>query len=347
MDYRPLGRSGVSVSAISLGTMTWGSYNTQDEGFEQMDYALTQGVTFWDTAEMYAVPASAQNYGRTEEIIGNWFTSRGRRSDVFLASKVIGKQPAFTWVRGGQARLDGANIHDALDASLRRLKTDYLDLYQIHWPDRQTPRFGGLGLQQIQDPPEAVAIEETLEVLDGLVRSGKVRFIGLSNETPWGVMTFLKLAESKGLARVVSVQNAYSLVNRTYEGGLAEVSLREEVGLLAYAPVGAGSLTGKYLGGANPAGARFTVDPKQTRYRTVNAEAAISAYVEIARRHGLDPAQMAIAYAYRQPFVTSAIIGATSMAQLRNAIASADLTLSDAVTAEIEAVHQRLPNPCP
>jgi aryl-alcohol dehydrogenase-like predicted oxidoreductase len=347
MEYRRLGRTDVQVSAICLGTMTWGRQNTEAEGHAQMDYALERGVTFWDTAEMYAIPPIAESYGSTEKIIGSWFASRGGRDRVFLASKAIGYSPVgHPWVRGGKAKLDRDNLVAAVEASLTRLRTDHIDLYQLHWPDRTTTRFGGRGFK-IADDPDATPIDETLRALQDLIASGKIRHVGLSNETPWGAMTFLRLADELGLPRVVSVQNPYNLVNRSYEDGLAEVSTREECGLLAYSPLAGATLTGKYLDGQIPAGTRRSLDHRKSRYDTVNADAAVRAYLEIAQRHGLDPAQMALAFVTRQPFVTSNIIGATSMEHLRTNIDSFDITLSDEVLKEIDEVHARYPNPCP
>ena len=267
MEYRRLGRTDVQVSAICLGTMTWGRQNTEAEGHAQMDYALERGVNFWDTAEMYAIPPIEESYGSTEKIIGNWFASRGGREKVVLASKAIGRAPGgFAWIREGKARLDRDNLVRAVEDSLKRLKTDYIDLYQFHWPDRTTARFGARGWKG-GDDAEATPIDETLRAADDLVRSGKVRFIGLSNETPWGTMTFLRLADELGLPRIVSVQNAYNLLNRTYEDGLAEVSIREQAGLLAYSPLAAATLTGKYLDGAIPPGTRRAHRPPQVALR--------------------------------------------------------------------------------
>lgn len=347
MKYRPLGRTGLSVSAIGLGTMTWGRQNTEAEGHEQMDYALDQGVNFWDTAEMYAVPPTADTYGRTEEVIGNWFQARGKRDKVILATKIIGAADGgFTWIRGGQSKLDRANIFAAAEASLRRLKTDYIDLYQLHWPDRSTNRFGPRNYVH-RPEKDGAPIEETLAALDELVKSGKVRHVGLSNESPWGVMKFLALAEQKGLPRVASIQNAYNLLNRSFEQGLAEVSMREDVGLLAYSPLGAATLAGKYLDGAVPPGSRRAIDHRKSRYATVNADAATREYLEVARRHGLSPTQMAIAFTLHQPFVASSLIGATNMADLKSNIAAIDVTLSDEVMKDLDAVNERYPDPCP
>jgi aryl-alcohol dehydrogenase-like predicted oxidoreductase len=350
MQYRTLGRTGLKVSQICLGTMTWGEQNTPEEGFEQMDYALDAGINFFDTAEMYAVPPRAETAGRTEEIIGDWFAARKNRDQVILASKVIGRAPHFSWIREGKARSDKINIVAALDGSLKRLKTDYIDLYQLHWPDRPANRFGKLGFDydaEAEKEANAVPILETLQALAEQVTAGKIRHIGLSNDTPWGLMSFLHYAKTHDLPRVVSVQNPYNLLNRTYEIGMAEISIREDVGCLPYSPLAGGQLSGKYIGGARPAGARRTLDPRTSRYGNPQAEAATEAYVALAKEHGLDPNQMAIAYCDRQPFVTSTIIGATKMDQLKTDIASIDVTLSDPVLAGIEAIHQRYPNPGP
>ncbi|MCG5242770.1 NADP(H)-dependent aldo-keto reductase [Azospirillum doebereinerae] len=347
MQYRSLGRTGLSVSAIGLGTMTWGSQNTEAEGHAQMDAALDRGINFWDTAEMYAIPPTAESYGRTESIIGSWFQQRGGRDKVILASKIIGAPAGgFGWVREGKSRLDRANLFAAVEASLSRLKTDYIDLYQLHWPDRVSNRFGNR-VYTHKPEKDGVPIEETLAALGELVAAGKIRHVGLSNDTPWGVMRFLRAAEMAGLPRVASIQNPYNLLNRTFEQGLSEVALREDVGLLAYAPLGAGTLTGKYLNGAMPAGSRRSIDPRPSRYVTVNADAATEAYLDIARRHGLSPSQMAIAFTLRQPFVASSLIGATTMETLVSNMDAIDVTLSDEVLAEIDAVHNRLPDPCP
>ncbi|MEO0393172.1 MAG: NADP(H)-dependent aldo-keto reductase [Pseudomonadota bacterium] len=350
MKKNPLGKTDIMVSHLCLGTMTWGEQNTAEEGYEQMDYALDQGVNFFDTAEMYAVPPKPETYGRTEEIIGEWFTARRNRDQVVLATKVVGRAPHFTWVRGGKARSDKANIVEALNNSLQRLKTDYIDLYQLHWPDRPANRFGQLGYDhdaQAEAEAQAVPILETLEALDEQVKAGKIRHIGLSNDTPWGLMTFLHLAEKHDLARVVSVQNPYNLLNRTYEVGLAEISIREGCGCLPYSPLAGGQLSGKYIGGQRPPGARRTLDKRSSRYGNPQAEAATEAYVAHAHAFDLDPNQMAIAFCTRQPFNTATIIGATSMDQLKTNIAAHDLVLSDELLEGIEAIHKRYPNPGP
>lgn len=346
MDYRPLGRTDLRVSSICLGSMTWGNQNTEAEGHEQLDYALDQGINFVDTAEMYAVPAREHTYGSTETIIGNWFANRKNRDKVILATKVAGPAARLHYVRGGQNRLDKKNIEAAIDASLTRLQTDYVDLYQLHWPNRSTNFFSSLGYEHKEDD-DYIDPEETLDALEGIVKAGKVRHIGVSNESAWGVMRFLHLAEKHGKPRMVSIQNPYSLLNRSFEVGLAECAMREQCGLLSYAPVAAGFLTGKYLGGARPPGSRIVVFQENSRYDNPNGDKAIGRYVGIAKKHGLDPAQMAIAFVTSRPFTTSAIIGATSMDQLTNAIGAADLTLSQTVLDELEEVQRDISNPCP
>lgn len=348
MEHRPLGRTGLRVSALCLGTMTWGQQNSEAEGHAQMDYALERGVNFLDTAELYAIPPKPETQGATERIIGSWLKARGRRDDVIIATKVVGRSQN-TWFRddGSPAELSRAQIVEAVDKSLARLRTDYIDLYQIHWPDRAVSQFGAVPVIFRQTSGPEHPIEETLGVLDDLVKAGKIRHVGLSNESPWGVMTFLKHAETKGLARVASIQNAYGLLNRTFEGGLAEIAQREDVGLLAYSALGQGYLTGKYEGGARPPGARRTLFDRMQRYETPGAPAAITAYLALARKWELDPAQMALAFATSRPFTTATIIGATTMAQLKTAIDAADLRISPELEAEIDAIHLRHTNPCP
>jgi aryl-alcohol dehydrogenase-like predicted oxidoreductase len=346
MEYGKLPGTDMNVSKVCLGTMTWGQQNSEIEAHQQLDYALAQGINFIDTAEMYPVPPKAETYGRTEQYLGSWLKARGRRDRVVLATKVMSRSDDLDYVRGGGTRLTRAHIEAALDASLKRLQTDYVDLYQLHWPDRRTNYFGRLGY--VHDPADApVPIEESLAALADLVQAGKVRHIGVSNETPWGVAQFLRLAEARGWPRIVSIQNPYSLLNRSFEVGLAEFAHREAIGLLAYSPLGFGVLTGKYLDGARPAGARLTLFNRFRRYTGEAAQEAVRAYVELARRHGLDPAQMALAYVNTRPFLTSTIIGATTLEQLRDDIASIDLTLSGEVLAGIEAIHAAHPSPCP
>ena len=347
MEYRKLGNTDIDVSVICLGTMTWGQQNTREEAFEQMDYALSQGVNFIDTAELYAIPPKAETYGRTEEIIGAWLQSRGKREQIVLASKIAG--PGEDWIphiRNGRTRFNRIDIPSALDASLQRLHTDYLDLYQLHWPQRTANFFGKLGFETPADE-QITPLLETLEALAEQVKAGKIRHVGLSNETPWGVMQFLHYAEQAGLPRVVSVQNPYSLLNRTYEIGLAEISWREKAGLLAYSPLGFGVLSGKYLEGARPAGSRLTLFPEYTRYSSKAAITATGKYIALARQHQLDPAQMALAYVNSRAFLTSTIIGATTMAQLKSNIDSIRLTLPAHVLEAIEAIHVEHPNPSP
>lgn len=346
MRYRPLGKTDISVSELCLGTMTFGEQNTEADACEQLDRALAVGVNFIDTAEIYPVPPIPETQGLTETYIGNWLASRGNRDKLVLATKVAGPADWLPHLRGEGARLDRANIEAALNDSLRRLRTDYVDLYQLHWPDRNTNYFGKLGYQH-NEPDDSVPLLETLGVLDDLVKAGKIRHVGLSNETPWGTMHALALAERHGLPRVVSIQNPYNLLNRTFEIGLAEVAIREQCGLLAYSPLAFGMLSGKYAHGARPAGARLTLYARFDRYSNAEAIAATDRYLDIARRHGLDPSQMALAWVTGQPFVTSNIIGATSMEQLEINLASAELTLDDHVIAEIEAAHRLQPNPSP
>lgn len=347
MKYNKLGSTDVEVSRICLGTMTYGEQNTEKEGHEQLDYAVDQGVNFIDTAELYAIPPRAETYGATEKVIGSWLKKRGRRDDVVIASKIAG--PGADWVshiRGGETRFDEANITQALDDSLSRLQTDYIDLYQLHWPERQTNYFGKLGYQPDAEEASLTPIFETLEALEKQVRAGKIRYIGLSNETPWGITQFLWTARVLKLPTVVSVQNPYSLLNRTYEVGCAEISHREQVGLLAYSPLGFGVLSGKYLD-EQPENARLTRWPHYARYSNEQAVAATRAYVELAQEYQLDPAQMALAYVNSRPFLTANIIGATTMQQLRNNIASIDLELDTSLLDKIEAIHRRYPNPSP
>ncbi len=348
MEYRELGRTGLKVSSICLGTMTWGEQNTEAEGHEQMDYAIDQGINFFDTAEMYAVPPRKETQGSTEKIIGSWFKARGNRDKVILATKVAGRAP-MDWLRddGSPVEQSRAQIMEAVNKSLKRLQTDYIDLYQLHWPDRPVALFGSSGLAYRHVKAETHPIEEILETLDEIVKSGKVRHIGLSNETPWGTMKFLQASETKGLARVASIQNAYNLLNRTFELGGAEIAHREDVGLLAYSPLAQGYLTGKYQNGALPKGSRKQLFNRLQRYESPQADAAIEEYLALAKKHGLDPSQLANQFATTRPFVTSNIIGATTMEQLKLNIASKDLEWTEELEKEIHEIHQSQPNPCP
>lgn len=352
MEYRPLGRSDIKVSAICLGTMTWGQQNTEAEGHQQMDYALDKGINFFDTAELYSIPPKPETQGSTERIIGSWFKARGKRDKVILATKTIGRSQ-MTWFRDPpqEGRLDKAQMTYALENSLKRLQTDYIDLYQLHWPERPAPwgsnptRFSMNGFQPLANEN---SIESQLEVLDGFVKAGKVRAIGLSNESAWGTMRFLFASERLGLPRVQSVQNAYNLLNRTYDVAMAEIFVREQVGLMAYSPLAQGFLSGKYLYGARPAGARTTLFDRGQRYQTAGSEEAIADYVAIAAKHGLDPSAMAVAFVTSRPFTTSNIIGATSMAQLKVCVeGSQAVRMTPELAADLDAVHQLRGNPCP
>ncbi len=343
MQTRPLGDTGIEVSRLCLGTMTFGEQNSESEAHDQLDRAVAFGINFIDAAEMYPVPPRAETQGRTEAYIGSWLKRRESRDDVIIATKVTG--PGLEHIRGGP-RLNREHIHQAIDASLERLQTDYVDLYQLHWPERSTNYFGRLGYEHDEEE-NAVSLEETLAVLKELVDAGKVRAIGLSNETPWGVMKALQLAERLGLPRVASIQNPYNLLNRSFEVGLAEIAHRENVGLLAYSPLAFGVLSGKYLDGARPENARLTLFERFKRYTSPLAEQATRAYVDTAREHDLDPAQMALAFVNSRSFLTSNIIGATTMEQLEANLASESLKLEQSVLDAIEEVHRRIPNPCP
>jgi aryl-alcohol dehydrogenase-like predicted oxidoreductase len=341
MELRTLGRTDLKVSQICLGTMTWGQQNTEAEAHEQMDYAVSQGVNFFDTAEMYPVPPMPETQGRTEDYIGSWFKKTGKRRDIVLATKITG--PGTAYLRGG-TRLDRASVISACEDNLRRLQTDYIDLYQIHWPERPTNYFGKLGY--VHTPDHATPIEETLGALDTLVRDGKVRHVGVSNETPWGLHQYLSASAEKGLARIVSIQNPYNLLNRSFEVGLAEFAHREQLGLLAYSPLAFGMLSGKYLD-AKPENARISLFARFSRYSGEHAMAATREYVALARRHALDPAQMALAFVSARPFVSANIIGATTMEQLRSNIASSEIKLSRDLLQELEQIHKRYTFPCP
>ncbi|HSX70379.1 MAG TPA: NADP(H)-dependent aldo-keto reductase [Pseudomonas sp.] len=345
MEYRQLGRSDISVSALCLGSMTWGEQNSEAEGFAQIDRARAAGINFLDTAEMYPVPPRAETYGATERIVGNYFKSRGNRADWILASKVAGPGNGISHIRDGQLKHNRQHIVAALDESLKRLQTDWIDLYQLHWPERSTNFFGQLGYRHQEQ--DFTPLQETLEALAEQVKAGKIRHIGLSNETAWGTMKFLQLADSLGLPRAVSIQNPYNLLNRSFEVGLAEVAMREQCGLLAYSPLAFGMLSGKYENGARPANARITLFSRFSRYTNPQSLAACDRYVRLAHEHGLNPAQMALAFVTRQPFVTSNIIGATSLEQLDSNLASLELEMSEELLAAIEAIHREQPNPAP
>ncbi len=344
MEYRKLGQGALSVSEICLGTMTFGEQNDESEAHEQLDYAVSQGINFIDAAEMYPVPPRADTQGRTEQIVGTWL-KKGRRDRVVVATKITSTGRGFGWVRGGPTGIDRKSVEEAVDGSLKRLQTDYIDLYQIHWPDRYVPSFGTWSYDPAQERA-SVAIEEQLEAFAAVARAGKVRCFGLSNETPWGVMEFARLAGEKKLPRVVSIQNAYNLLNRTFEMGLAEVHRHLDVPLLAYSPLAFGHLTGKYLGGARPEGARLTRFPAfGPRYARTNVPEATAAYADLARKSGLSPAALAITFVRSRWFTASTIIGARTLEQLRENIAAGGLALAPEVLTAIDAIHDRYPNP--
>lgn len=347
MNYRKLGRTDLEVSEICLGTMTWGQQNTESEGHAQMDMALEHGVNFFDAAEMYPIPPKAETQGRTEEIIGTWFSKNKSRDKVILATKVAGRTQ-MNWLRedGSLGELNRAQIFEAVDKSLTRLQTDYIDLYQLHWPDRPLRSFGGSLIYKHYTGDEN-PIDEILASLNECVKAGKIRHIGLSNETSWGVMSFLHDSETKNLPRIQSIQNAYNLLNRTFELGLAEIAMREQVGLLAYSPLAQGYLTGKYQNGALPKGSRKQLFQRLARYEVEGAEALIDRYLALAKEHGLDLAQMAIRFVTEQKFVTSNIIGATSVEQLKIALGSQDIKWDRALSDAINALHCQAPNLCP
>lgn len=346
MKYTTLPNTDVKVSKICLGTMTWGKQNTEADGHEQMDYALEQGVNFFDTAELYAVPASAETYGKTEEIIGTWFKKTGNRDKVVLASKIAGAGPYTAHIRENGFAKEA--IISAVEGSLKRLQTDYIDLYQLHWPERGVNCFG------VRDYPYATSREEAenhleiLETLGDLVKQGKIKHVGLSNETPWGTMQYLQTAKEHNLPRMITIQNSYSLIHRGYEVGMSEVSMRENIGLLAYSPLAQGVLSGKYLHGKTPEGARGTLFPNFiARYKNPGSEEAVHKYLEIAQRHQMSLSELSLAFINQLPFVTSNIIGATRMDQLKENIGSINIELSDQILREIEEVHQLIPNPAP
>jgi len=349
MKYRKLGTTDIDVSVICLGTMTFGEQNSQQDGYDQMDYALERGVNFFDTAELYAVMPRKETYGKTEEIIGSWFQQKKNRSKVILASKIASKtENDLTWIRDGAEKLgfDKKNMNAAIDASLQRLQTDYIDLYQLHWPERKVPKFGKLDFEYDPYDNEWTQIEEVLDNLNNLIKSGKIRYIGLSNETPWGVMKFLQVAKEKNLPRMMSIQNVYSLVNRVFDIANSEVSIRENCSLLAYSPLAGGRLSGKYIN-QQPKNARYTLWPSRfDRHHTKRGEMAIAKYVSLAKKYNITPSTFANAYVNDRPFVTSNIIGATTIEQLRENIDSVDITLSNEILHEIEDIHLSDPNPC-
>jgi len=346
MKYKKLGTTDLEVSTICLGTMTWGEQNSQEEGFKQMDYALDQEVNFWDTAELYSVPPKEKTFGHTEIIIGNWINKTKKREKVILATKVAG--PMRPYLRGGGNQYDIKNITEALEGSLKRLQTDYIDLYQLHWPERNTNMFGRLGYEH-KDNGDWNKFEDVLGNLKKFIDQGKVRYVGLSNETAWGAKKYLEISKDQNLPRMMSIQNPYSLLNRTYEIGLAEVSIREQIGLLAYSPLASGYLTGKYRNEAYPKGSRMERDWDFWRYRynTPNMKNAVEEYYKISKKYNLNMSQMSIKFCEIQPFITSVIIGATTMEQLKTDIESVNVKLTDEIIKEINEIQKIYPNPCP
>lgn len=346
MKYKTLGSSDIKVSLICLGTMTWGEQNSENEGFEQMDLAMSEGVNFFDTAELYSVPPRKETWGSTEKIIGNWLNSRKCRDKVIIATKVVGRS-GMKWFRGKETRLDRKQINEAINGSLKRLNTDYIDLYQLHWPDRKSNFFGKLGYSH-SDNDDFIEISEQLEILSENVKQGKIRYLGLSNETPWGLMKFISVSEKQNLPRIVSVQNPYSLLNRSYEVGMAEISIREKCGLLAYSPLAFGMLTGKYDNGAKPDGARLTLYANMyTRYTKSKGLKYSEKFNDLAKKNNLKPTDMALAFVNSRDFLTSNIIGATNLDQLKQNIDSHKIELSDDLIEEIERIHDENPYPCP
>ena len=346
MNYKKLGTTDLDVSTICLGTMTWGEQNSQEEGFKQMDYALDNGVNFFDVAEIYPSPCRKETYGETERVIGNWFKEKKNRNKIILATKISG--PGLSYVREGGPQYTEKKISEAIENSLKRLKTDYIDLYQLHWPERKTNFFGKLGYVHKDDFDEWNNFEKVLTALEQFIKQGKIRYIGLSNETPWGLSKFLEISKIKKLPRIMSVQNPYSLLCRTYEVGLSEISIREKSGLLAYSPLAGGFLTGKYRNNNLPEKSRQKLfGDYYTRYSKPNVSPVIEKYFNLAKKFNLDFAQMSLKFCEIQPFMTSVIIGATTMEQLKINIESVNVNLSDEIIKDINHIQKLYPNPCP
>ena len=346
MKFKKLGNTDLKVSLICLGTMTWGEQNTQEEGFEQMDYALERGVNFFDTAELYAIPPKAKTYGKTEEIIGNWFKLRKNRNKIILASKIAG--PGLKWIRGGGSQYSPESIENALHNSLKRLQTDYIDLYQLHWPERNTNYFGDLDYEHNINEKSWNSFESILKTLKKFIDQGKIKYIGLSNETPWGFSKFLEIAKEQKLPRVVSVQNPYSLINRSYEIGMSEISMREKAGLLAYSPLAVGYLTGKYRNKEIPKNSRLDLFYENyPRYHNERTYEAVDEYFKISQKYKISLSQLSLAFVNSRDFVTSNIIGATTMEQLKENIDSIDIGLEENIMHEINLIHEKIPNPAP
>ena len=345
MKFKKLGTTDLDVSLICLGTMTWGTQNTEKDAFEQMDYSVKEGVNFFDTAELYSVPPNSDSYGKTEVMIGNWFEKRKNRNKVILASKVAG--PGCNWIRGGKNNFDEKTLGEAIDGSLKRLKTDYIDLYQLHWPERSTNYFGTRDYKVDNDEGEWNNFESVLEALKKFIKSGKIRYIGMSNETPYGLSRYIELSKSKKLPRMMSVQNPYNLVNRTYEIGMSEISIREKCGLLVYYPLATGALSGKYRNGQMPKNSRQALFKGWERHLNPLAMKAYEEYYKLAKENNMTMAQLAQSFVNTRPFVTSNIIGATTMDQLRENIATVNIELTDEIMNKINIIHNNNPNPSP
>ncbi len=345
MKFKKLGNTDLDVSLICLGTMTWGTQNTEKEAFEQMDYAIDQGVNFFDTAELYSVPPTKDSYGKTEIMIGNWFEKRKNREEIILASKVAG--PGLDWIRGGKNNFSEKSIGKAIDDSLKRLKTDYIDLYQLHWPERSTNCFGRREYKVNKNEGEWNDFESVLQALEKFIKSGKIRYIGMSNETPYGLSKYLEISKNKNLPRMMSVQNPYSLVNRTYEIGMSEISIREKCGLLVYYPLASGALSGKYRNGQMPKNARMTLFKGWERMINPLAMKAYDEYYKLSKEINITMVELAQAFVNSRPFVTSNIIGATTMDQLKENIGSINIELTEEVFEKINTIHNNNPNPAP
>ena len=345
MKFKKLGTTDLEVSLICLGTMTWGTQNSEKDAFEQMDYSITKGINFFDTAELYSVPPNSDSYGKTEVMIGNWFEKRKNREKVILATKVAG--PGCNWIRGGGNNFDEKTIGKAIDGSLRRLKTDYIDLYQLHWPERSTNYFGQRDYTIDSDEGDWNSFENVLRALEKFIKSGKIRYIGMSNETPYGLSRYIELSKSKKLPRMMSVQNPYNLVNRTYEIGMSEISIREKCGLLVYYPLATGALSGKYRNGKMPKNSRQALFKGWERHLNPLAMKAYEEYYKLAKENNMTMAQLAQAFVNTRPFVTSNIIGATTMDQLKENIDSVNIELTDEIIDKINIIHNNNPNPSP
>ena len=345
MKFRKLGTTNIDVSLICLGTMTWGTQNTEKDAFEQMDYAVSEGINFFDTAEIYSVPPTSESYGKTEVMIGNWLEKRKNRDKIILASKVAG--PGCNWIRGGGNNFDEKKIGEAIDGSLKRLKTDYIDLYQLHWPERSTNYFGSRDFLYNNKEGNWNSFENILEALEKFIKSGKIRYIGMSNETPYGLSRYLEISKNKGAPRMMSVQNPYNLVNRTYEIGMSEISIREKCGLLVYYPLAAGGLSGKYRNGKMPKDSRMALFKGWERHLNPLAMKAYDEYFRLAQDFNLTMVQLAQSFVNSRPFVTSNIIGATTMDQLRENVESINIEFTDEMTDRFNDIHNNNPNPSP